>query len=178
MIDNYLIDFYAFIQHLAEEDERKEHIHLFIVPSSLVETNAIIERFKEFDKNNPDKPLGCIACRSSKFGDWYMYALHDKHYLLSKGQSRQFYYLPSDFIVSDDVYFREEIHQIDKSKFIGLDRLSMAIEDGLSFNELVANGQIPVQLISQYRFAYDCMCAHRTNRFDRVSHSPKESTEE
>ena len=93
MITDKWIDFYAFVRHSPEDDELKEHIHLYIVPSTLLQTDYITEHLQEYDSTHPDKPLGCIACKSSKFDDWYMYGLHDKAYLASKGQARKHYYV-------------------------------------------------------------------------------------
>ena len=171
MITDKWIDFYAFVRHSPEDDELKEHIHLYIVPSTLLQTDYITEHLQEYDSTHPDKPLGCIACKSSKFDDWYMYGLHDKAYLASKGQARKHYYVQQDFVVSDEVYFRDEIHQIDRSKYVGMQRLQDAVMDGITFEYMVATGQVPVQLIRQYEYAYNCLC---TLRGGRTTHTPKD----
>lgn len=164
------IDFYAFIDHLPEEDEEKAHKHLFCVPTGLYDTSQLISYLKEFDPNKPDKPLGCIACKSSKFGDWYLYSCHDTSYLASKGQSRKYHYVKDNFIVSDRDYFREEIHSIDMSKLNRLSFLKEAVEDGISFESMVANGQVPIQQIHQYQSAYFMISNSTTWRAGRKGH--------
>ena len=37
----HTISDYMFIQHIAEEDEKKDHIHLLIEPNTLIDTMVI-----------------------------------------------------------------------------------------------------------------------------------------
>ena len=173
LVNRRVLDFYAFIEHIAEEDEEKNHFHLYMEPSSIIQTDTITDYLKEDDEKHPDKPLGCIHCKSSKFGDWYMYACHDKAYLMSKGQTRKHHYVQEQFVVSDMLYFREEIHCIDRSKYVGMERIREAVEDGVDFRYMVKMGQIPVQLIKQYEYAYECMSSNSTYRAGRETHTPK-----
>ncbi len=151
LIKSRIIDFYAFIEHLPEEDETKKHKHLYVVPAKQLDTFNLQDALKEIDKNNlSGKPLGCIVCRSSKFADWYLYGLHDVGYLASKGQTRKYHYIKTDFIVSDFDYFNEQIHLIDFSKLNRVEMLITAVRRGESFDDLIKRGQVPVQLINQY----------------------------
>ncbi len=82
LIADKLIEFWAFVEHLPEEDEKKIHKHLYVVPSSTIDTFRINERLSELDIQNPNlPPLGCIRWVHSKFVDWYLYAIHDRDYL-------------------------------------------------------------------------------------------------
>ena len=73
MIKNHCIEFWAFINHIPEEDERKEHKHLFIIPSGTVDTFALSDILEEIDFTNPTMPpLGTIFWKHSKFVDWYL----------------------------------------------------------------------------------------------------------
>lgn len=178
LINQGILDFYAYIKHLPEEDELKEHIHLWVVPSELIETKVVLAELQEFDKNNPDKPpLGCIPCVSSKFDDWYLYGIHDKNYLATKGQARKYSYQPDEVKNSNAIYLRELVHKIDRSKFIGVERIKNAVADGVTYEEMVCRGQIPVQLINQYRVMYEIMFAGGVGvyRGDRVTHTPKDA---
>ena len=47
MIKNHCIEFWAFINHIPEEDERKAHKHLFIIPSGTVDTFALSDILEE-----------------------------------------------------------------------------------------------------------------------------------
>ena len=172
------IDFYAFINHLPEVDETKQHKHLFIVPSSLFDTSSLIDYLAEIDLSQGFKPLSCIAARPSKFADWYLYSLHDERYLASKGQSRQYHYKPEEIICSDTDYLSELVHQIDFSKIYRLDSVVKAVEDGVPFETLVEYGAIPIQQINQFEKAYALIKNNRLFRDSRRSHSPKFLTDE
>lgn len=166
------IDFFAFVHHLPEEDEKKEHKHLYIVPNGKLDTDEVIEYLLELDPSRPADPLGCIRPKSSKFGDWYLYSQHDPDYLASKGQARQYVYAREEFVVSDEDYFNEEIHQIDMSHLSRTKALRRAVENDVPFEQMVMLGQIPIQQITAYRTAYDTIkhFTYSTYRRDRKTH--------
>lgn len=169
LVQRGVLDFYVFVPHLKEDDETKDHIHLYCVPSKLFDTFSLIDYLKEFDSSS-DKPLTCIACKSSKFSDWYLYCSHNVEYLASKNQSRKYQYGLDEFISSSVDYLNEEIHQIDYSKFSRLVTLKNAVESGLSFTQLVSNGFIPVQLINQYSKVYEILKNDKVERDGRYTH--------
>lgn len=150
------IDFWAFVNHHPEEDERKCHTHLLVVPSKKIDTNEFKDLFDELDPQNPTKPFACLPFRkSTNFGDWYLYAIHDKRYLASKGQLRKYSYRKEDFFVSDIDYFTELIHQIDMSKLNKNYIITEALENGVSLETLAMTGQIPVQQFNQFRSLFE-----------------------
>lgn len=171
------IDFFAFVHHLPEEDEKKAHKHLYIVPNGKLDTDEVIEYLLELDPSRPSEPLGCIRPKSSKFGDWYLYCQHDPDYLASKGQARQCVYAREEFVVSDEDYFNEEIHQIDMSHLSRTKTLRRAVENDVPFEQMVMLGQIPIQQITAYRTAYDTIkhFTYSTYRRDRKSHQEDDS---
>lgn len=168
------IDYYMFIEHIAEEDEKKKHKHLYIVPSTRCDTNVLLSHLEEKVKRMA-KPLRCMPAVSSKFGDWYMYAIHDRQYLLSKGQKRLHSYSKEDIVCSNKEFLEDCIHRIDKSKFVGNERLVNAVENDVPFEQLVVNGFVPVQLIMQYQQMYNILrTAVPVCRNGRESHTPKD----
>lgn len=172
LINRRKIAFYCFLDHYAEEDEKKAHKHVFIVPNGQINTDEVLEYLLEIDVNNPTKPLGCIPPHSSKFGDWYLYAIHDKDYLASKGQTRKYAYTREEMVVSDTDYLLEEIHQIDFSKYTRAKALREAVQNGVTFDELVATGQIPIQQVHAHSYAFSVIrdYENRTYRNQRQSH--------
>lgn len=172
LVNRRKIAFYAFIEHLPEEDERKKHKHVLIVPNGQINTDQVYDFLLEIDPTYPDKPLGCTPFRSSKFSDWYLYAIHDRDYLASKGQSRKYFYKNEDFIVSDSDFFNEEIHTIDYSSLSRFKKLRDAVSSGVSFEQMVMNGQIPIPQLYAYRQAYELIRDYdsRTNRNNKTSH--------
>ena len=169
-----LIIFYAFIEHLPEEDEKKKHKHLFVIPNGQIETGKVIDDLVEIDNKDPLKPLKCLPVKSSKFFDWYLYSVHDNDYLYSKNQTRKYNYTKDDFVVSDEDFFIEEIHQMDMSKFRSIKAIRSAVSKNIPFDQLVYNGAIPIQQINAYKTAYE-ICTSidgQTFRNDRQTHSP------
>ncbi|MBQ8429146.1 MAG: hypothetical protein IJX30_03510 [Clostridia bacterium] len=166
-----VIDFACYIEHMPEDDEKKAHKHVLFFPSGIVDTNIFFKEFAEKDPTNA-KPLGCTIAVSSKFDDWYLYAVHDKRYLASKGQARKHHYTYSQIRNTDEDFFREMVNNIDRSKFIGSERVINAVKDGMPFEELVLLGAVPIQLINQYKFAYECING-ALYRNGRKTHTPK-----
>ena len=165
------IEFYAFIEHLPEDDETKKHKHLLIIPNGTINTDQVQDYLTELDPTKPDgKPLGCIMFRSSKFGDWYLYALHDVGYLAQRGQSRKYHYTQADFKVSDSDYLRELTHTIDYSPYNRFAQIRQAAEDGIAFQHLVWQGLIPIQQYIAYERAYECMLRNNTYRNGNSGH--------
>lgn len=160
LVQSRKIEFFSFIEHLPEDDEKKIHIHLFIIPNGRVDTDQIIDYLTEIDPEKPDKPLGCIMCRSSKFGDWYLYALHDRGYLAQRGQARKYSYQESEMQVSDTDYLRELIHTVDYSPYTRFLQIRQYAVEGIPFSDLVMQGLIPIQQTASYEKAYQLMCRY------------------
>ena len=170
LVQSRKIEFYAFIEHLPEDDETKFHKHVLIIPNGTINTDQVQDYLTEFDPENPDKPLGCIMCRSSKFGDWYLYALHDKGYLAQRGQIRKYQYTADELIVSDPDYLHELVHTIDYSPYTRFAQIREFAEDGLAFNELVAMGIIPPQQVYGWEKTYNLLLSRNTYRNGREGH--------
>lgn len=166
------ISFWTFIEHIPEDDEggNKTHYHVYIELSKMTQTDDLKEELKEFDPEKPDKPKGCISFRSSKFDDWYMYALHDKRYLASKGQARRFHYKHDDFTASndDDLLFRAR--SIDKLSLSRYADMQDAIDTGLSFSEYFSRGTVPIQQVHQFQVAWGLLVEEHTFRNGRSGH--------
>lgn len=156
LIDKNIISFYAFVSHFKESDETKNHIHLFMEPSKRVDTIVLRNEFDIPVMN--EKPIRCLPIVCSKFGDWFMYGCHDKAYLLSLGQSREFHYSINDFVCSDFDYFNELIHKIDRSRLNANQVIIDALENNIPFSQLLRNGQVPVQQINQWKLMYELLC--------------------
>lgn len=164
------IEFYAFIEHLPEEDETKQHKHLLIIPNGSINTDQVQDYLTELDPEKPDKPLGCIMCRSSKFGDWYLYALHDTGYLAQKGQVRKYHYTFNEIIVSDKDYFNELRHTIDYTPYTRFTQIREFAEAGVAFSELVHMGLIPPQQVYAYEKTYSMLMEHALFRNGKDGH--------
>lgn len=166
------ISFWCFIAHKPEDDEggKKEHCHVYIEPSKMLQTDDLKTQFKEFDAQYPDKPKGCISFNTSKFDPWYMYALHDKRYLASKGQSRRFHYSHDEIVTSDDDDLLFKARSIDLLSLSPYADMEDAIKQGLSFDEYLARGTVPLAQFRQFQAAFLSLTAAHTNRCGRDGH--------
>ena len=167
------IAFWAFIQHKPEEDEKKAHIHLYVEPAKMLQTEDFKDFLKEPDKEHPDKPLTCISWQSSKFDDWYEYGIHDERYLASKGQSRQFHYERKDVVSSDEDDLDHHISGIDMIKLTPYQVLADAYKGGKTFAQVVSSGAVPIQQIRAYQTAWEVLKTTLTR--STPTHTPKET---
>lgn len=152
------VDFYYFIKHQAEADEKKEHIHLYLMPSQPIDTQVLREQFNEYVKDN-EMPLKCMTFRkSNSFADAYLYDIHDETYLQYKQLEKKFHYTFSDVISSDDDFLLDMVHQIDWAK-IKRGSPAVVIRDailsGVSWTDLVDSGKVPAQQFSGWHKMYE-----------------------
>lgn len=151
-----LITFYSMVYHYKEDDELKDHWHIFMIPNGRIDTSKLREEFIEIVNNN-DKPLCCLPFDNSKWQDWFLYNSHDVKYLASKGLSRKYHYRPEDFVSSDEMAFTEKLHTMDLSKLNGQERFAQAVADGFTFEDLLCRGFVPFQLVHQYERVYQTL---------------------
>ena len=172
------ITFYAFIKHLSEDDEagKKDHIHLYIEPSKMIQTDDLRAHFKQFVSAD-EKPLGVLPFQSSKFDDWCMYALHDERYLTAKKQSRRHHYQLAHIQCSDEDYFTFKYRQIDMTALTPYEAMLEAQNLGLSWEEYFAQGIIPLPQLALYKVAWDTLLRAETFRNGRKGHSDVIDTE-
>ena len=170
LVDSGVLKFAAFIEHFPEEDEKKKHKHLYLIPDGQIDTNKLLKELEEIDLENIGKILKCMPCQSSKFGDWYLYASHDIGYLGSKCQSRKYHYKQGDFITTNDDYFNELIHTIDYSKTEKIKRFTEQVKAGKKLSELVENGSVPIQQLLQYNRLYEMIVGYSNYRNGNPSH--------
>lgn len=156
LVRNKIITFCAFIEHKGEDDEagKKDHFHVYFEPNGRVDTDFLLDQFKEFDPTHPDLPLACLSFRPSKFIDWYLYVLHDHAYLMSKffEDNKKYHYTPDEMLTSSDteLTFRIKSSEADP-KYRVYKTIIDAIERGISFASFISLYSVPVQQIYAYK---------------------------
>jgi hypothetical protein len=165
------ISFWSIIKHKPEDDEagKKEHFHVYIEPASQLQTDDLKQELIELYPGE-EKPRKCLTFNSSNFGNWYMYGLHDKRYLASKGQSRRFHYTAEDFGSSDDDELLFRVRSIDLISLSPYADMLAAQEQGLSFNQYFARGTIPILQVKQFENAWQLLLYQKTERNGRPGH--------
>lgn len=161
LLRNHRIDDYIYIKHDAEEDEKKDHIHVWISPNRLIDTMDLQDFFIEPDPKKPDKPLKCLPFTSSKLDDWILYSQHLPEYLASKGEARQFIYERKDFHYADeDSFERAYNHALKGSEWAHRNKTVNMIRDGiLTPLEAVFSGIVPLNQANQMN-AINAMMKH------------------
>lgn len=173
LMRSHKISDYMFIHHFAEEDESKNHIHLWIKPNTLLDTMDLQNHFIELDPKHPSKPLKCIDFRVSNVDDWILYSQHYKPYLASKGESREFSYTRDDFVYPDDDTFEYLYnHAFKGSEWAQRNQiLEQLCSCRIKPTDLILNGTIPLQMASQLN-AFKYMESHYgTDRGGRDGHA-------
>lgn len=169
-----IISVWFFIEHQPEEDEKKAHKHVFIIPAKTIQTDDLIDELIE-PVPGSEKPLKCMHFQScNSFPDWYLYSIHDASYLFRKGQFRKYSYTPDDMVCSDRDELDAMVHEIDMTDGTGIGRMANAIKQGISWEEYVRRGAVPVQLFKQYQAAWETLTGSFTYRNGRTTHSPIE----
>lgn len=174
LIESHKISDYMFIRHNAESDEKKDHIHLWIKPNTLLDTMDLQNHFLEVDLQNPTKPLKCIDFRQSKVDDWILYNQHYEPYLLSKGEVREYHYLKSDFRFYDEDNFEDLYqHAMKGSEWAKRNQLLEALNsEAIRPEDLILNGTVPLNMASQLN-ALESLKQKKVYRNGRVTHTPK-----
>lgn len=169
----HVLSEWYYIHHMPEDDEagKKEHFHVFMLPARSVQTEDIREALVELDPQKPDKPRKCLSFRSSKFGHWYMYAIHDTAYLASKGESRKHHYRYEDIVAFDDDVLHERFCDIDLVGELGAYKsMEAAMQQGLTFAQYFNMGRVPINQTRAYQEAWELMLSNHTHRADRDGH--------
>jgi len=169
---NHVISDYMFIFHHHESDERKDHIHLWILPNKLVDTMELQEFLQELDFKHPDKPLGCIPFRVSKVDDWLLYTEHFEPYLKFIGQSREYHYVRSDFHFADEDSFEDMYNHAHKgSEFAQRYQILQQLQsDAMNPTDLIYNGTLPLNMATSLNALYSL--GQKVGRNGRSTHTP------
>lgn len=103
LVSTHQLQYWAYFVHKAEDNEKRDHKHLFLLPDKLLDTSSLHDELIEL---HPDGTLDtCKLFRPSKWGDWYFYGLHDPCYLschYDNDKPKKFRYSASDLICSDE----------------------------------------------------------------------------
>ena len=149
---NHVLSSWFFVQHRAEKDERKDHIHVYCVPNKMLDTMCLQDALRELDADNPTKPLGCIDFCSSKADDACLYFAHDEDYLAWKGEKREFHYGYDEFTYSDADWFEDVVfHAYHASEFASKSKVIKALKEGVSPVDIVMTGLAPIQMATSLR---------------------------
>lgn len=144
-----------------------------MVPGIPVDCRQLRNEFIEFNKSSK-LPLGFMPIRNNtKWDDWYLYDIHDKEYLFSKGQSREYHYDDKDMVRSDDTYYWDSVSRIDRTRINPLGEVIRAAQSGISFADFVTNHPLSLLQVRSAQFVFE-QVAGKTglDRAGRTDHEP------
>lgn len=135
------LQFFAFIKHSAEAEEKKDHFHLYVEPNNTINTVDLANQFIEFV---PDSlPLKCITFKPSKWDDWLLYSLHDTNYLASKFLEKKYHYRIEEVISSDsDECYQRYVDTLHESDNLVAVRFHDMLKSNITVGKLCFNGNI------------------------------------
>ena len=173
-----LISYYEYIEHLPDEDDKKRHIHLFLMPNKALDLVNFADYFIEEDPQN-EKPLKCMPFRrSNSYGDWYWYSLHDRDYLKAKELTKKYYYSDSDIVTSDIDFHNTLVLENPLINFAHMsdvalrDKVCKAVYNGESLESLLCSGLVPLgkaqSVILFYRALEQCVSTQNIAKFETV----------
>lgn len=177
LVDIRYISWYMFINHLGDEDIKKDHRHIYIIPNGRIDTDKLDTELTQLVEDN-EKPLKCMVWRTESlknFGDVYLYYLHDSQYLACKGLTRNLHYTEDDIITSDRDQLHEFTRTIDYRKIYGAAYINNAVENNIPFRNLVAQGYIPVNQISYAKAYYNEVAAYYQEQIEEAEKQAKAS---
>ena len=102
--------------------------------------------------------------RTSKFADWYLYGIHDKSYLASKGQARLYHYRMESIVSYNTDALLQSVREIDLTSLTPLKAMLDAQAHGMTYAEYFCSGAVPIQQITQFKQAWDLLALERNKR--------------
>lgn len=163
---NEMISFWVIITHKPEEDENKEHTHVYLEPAKAIDTTWLRKQFNEDDKEHPSSPLGVMPIAKSKFADWYWYGLHDKAYLASKNQSRKYHYSHDDMLTSDVECLAEMVRQNPNPKGELLKVMELVMQ-GFTSLQIAVQMNVPTRNLRYFMDGVEMLKQHLRDLTDR-----------
>lgn len=172
LVSNEIIQFFAFIEHTPEEDEKKSHFHVYLEPAKPVDTLWLRKQFIEPVKDRPNEPLASLPFQSSKWVDWYWYVLHDPAYLAAKNQSRKYTYIQDDIVTNDLDYLLEKV-RVNPNPKAELVRVLDMLQAGYRPLQIAAQLNVPIRNLGYFMDSMQVLANNIrqiTDRNGRVTH--------
>lgn len=172
-----IIEYAHWIQHKAEEDEKKDHFHLVLKPNKRLNTGALQNEFKETVAGE-DKPRGVLPFQSSKMQDWILYAVHDRAYLIRKNkQMRKFQYEKGDIRTTEPDLLDEDWKDAHEGEDTRIGQIIDLAKKGITWKDVLQMGIIPTNQLFQFREVFFTFyeTEENTQRNGRKGHEDEKS---
>ena len=156
LIKSGKIDFYCFIKHQPEEEEKKEHLHLLVCPSGTIDTKDLDVMLSIMNKKEKLGTCKIWKKTGKNISDFLLYSLHEPLYLkIKRCEEKKYSYKDSDFVTSDkdtlDVLIFEAFHE---TEFSFNNRIMQLLFNTPNLDktsrDIVFNGYIPLGQMCSY----------------------------
>ena len=158
-LHKHQISFWCYIKHQKEEEENKDHIHLFFIPDTRLDTVNLDEDFVE-PVQGEELPLKCMLWfKVSSDFDWFLYNVHDPVYLkLKYAEDKKIHYKKEDFVYSDkDIFERFWFQAYHEYDFWKSTKYRKFIDSGMSCKDIVKSGYVDLkEMVNFHYFAKMC----------------------
>lgn len=146
-----IIEYAHWIEHKAEEDEKKDHFHLILKPNKRINTGALQNEFKE-PVAGEEKPRGVLPFNNSKMADWILYAVHDAAYLVRKNkQQRKFSYQREDIKTTEPDLLDEDWKEAHEGEDTRLKQVIDLAQKGIDWRAVLQLNIIPTNQLFQFK---------------------------
>ena len=168
------IEYGMWILHQPDVDGDKAHYHVYLQPTKLIQTENLINDSIEIDPNwkpldfygdekekeqhEKKQFLKMTVFKSSEPSNWILYGLHDEAYLTQKGLSRNIHYDVSDIQSTCDDTLLDMLSSAFDFRNNKLEfRIIDAVNKGVSWQDMVKSGMIPIRQIAGARLLYSAL---------------------
>lgn len=164
LVQNGVIEYWHFICHHAEEDDRKPHIHVAVQPSKAIDTRGLSAFFQEAVNGDSGNVVGTVLWRASRIDDWLQYAVHDEAYLASKGETKKYHYSLDDVRTSCREVLVEQWHSINRSPYRVIQILLDYASKNAPVDAVLASGRISLASAHNVMIMYPAMLREARRR--------------
>lgn len=165
LVSEHFIDFYAFVEHLPEDNELKEHKHLLVFPNGRIDTTVLDGYLIQANLDEPDKPYKNIWWQKSKPIEWVLYCTHNIEYCLATNSGyKKYQYDITCFISSDydglQELFLQSFHSQEFAKY----SVAYRLVNGEKVSTLVKEGVVTINDSARVlNFAKLCYVSNNEN---------------
>ena len=169
LVKGGIIEYAHWIHHEPEEDERKDHFHLVLQPNKRLDTSALRKQFVELPVGS-SAPLGVMPFQISRMSDWLLYGVHDRAYLIQKGQKRLVAYKFEDIATTEPDLLDTQWKEAHEGENTRMRQVIEMAESGVGWMEVVRLGIVPPGQFFAFREVFFTFAQPGTDRAGRAGH--------
>ena len=153
MLKDGTLLYWCYIKHKGDEDDKKDHIHLRVIPNGRIDLSEFGKEFIELVPDN--NPLRCLLWRNSEYKNWFLYTVHNPDYLEIHNLIRNQHYTFDDFVSSssDDtrILYQEAREWFYNSGEMVEKLVQDKLRDGSTLHDIVKSGLIKARDVFKFK---------------------------